>query len=383
MRCIHVTEQVDYPWGGLSYSIPSLCSALAGRGHDVALATLTDNMERPRPSYQRCFSPLNPKFPPIQLGRSPAMKRWMNDEARSGGLDAIHVHALWRFTSVFPCHIGKKFGVPVVLAPRGSLAPDAMRIDARKKRLFWLAFQRPALNAATCFHATAESEAEQIRSLGFRQPIALIPNGVDIPEEGCRHHQSPRELLYLGRVHRIKGLDDLLRAWATVESQRPDWRLRIVGPDDGGHLPELKALAASLRLERVTFERPAEGEARRELYSHASIYILPSRSENFGMTVAEALAAGTPVIVSMGAPWSGIERENCGWWIGCSVPSLTEVLLRVTSMAEAELDAMGGRGRAWMDREFGWKPVAAKVEELYRWLKADKPACDRPRFVLE
>jgi glycosyltransferase involved in cell wall biosynthesis len=383
MRLIEVTEQVDYPWGGLSYSIPRLCSALIGRGHDVTLACLTDHPDRDRPAYVRAFYPQSMvQGTRIQLGWSRAMRDWLEDEARSGRLGAIHAHGLWRLTSVFPCNVGARRGVPVVLSPRGSLAPEAMQVFALKKRLFWRLAQGPALRRVTCFHATAESEAEQIRQLGFTQPIALIPNGVDIPKQVRKERSGTRTLLYLGRVHRIKGLDVLLRAWAAIEPQRGDWQLRIVGPDDGGCLPELQALANSLGLQRVRFIKPADGEERLLEYVQASIYVLPSRSENFGMTVAEALSAGTPVIVSKGAPWPGLDRERCGWWVDCELQTLTEALRRATCLPHDDLDEMGARGRQWMEREFGWGAIAAKMEALYDWLASGMPDSEKPAFLL-
>jgi glycosyltransferase involved in cell wall biosynthesis len=271
----------------------------------------------------------------------------------------------------------------VVLAPRGSLAREAMQVFALKKRLFWRLLQGPALERVTCFHATAESEAEQIRQLGFRQPIALIPNGVDIPAMIAKSRPATRTLLYLGRVHRIKGLDVLLRAWSAIEPSREDWQLRIVGPDDGGCLPELEALAQSLGLRRVHFAKPVDGEERLLEYSRAAIYVLPSRSENFGMTVAEALSAGTPALVSKGAPWPTLDRERCGWWVDCELPALKMALLHATCLRDDELEQMGARGRQWMQREFGWDAIAAKMETLYGWLAAKAPNSEMPNFIIK
>ncbi len=381
VRVIHVVEQVDYPWGGLSYSIPKLCSELIARGNDIRLISLTDFPNRQRPDYATAFFPRNRRWSPIQLGWSAPLYRWLRNSLQSEKIHAIHVHGMWRMTSVLPCLLGARNGVPVVLAPRGTLTPEAMQVDSAKKKLFWMALQRNALRKVTCFHATGEPEAEHLRNLGFKQPIAVIPNGVDIPAAVGHGRPFTRTVLYLGRVHRIKGLDTLLHAWSSVEPQRLDWQLRIVGPDNEGHLAELRALAKSLMLQRVTFEQPAQSGARLDAYAHASVYILPSRSENFGMTVAEALAAGTPVIATRGTPWSGLERERCGWWVEPSAAALSETLLAATLLPASELQAMGERGRAWMERDYGWKPIAAQAEATYRWLDAGMPEAETPRFV--
>ena len=111
-----------------------------------------------------------------------------------------------------------------------------------------------------------------------------------------------RQLFFLGRIHPIKGINNLLRAWQVVEHRFPDWDLLIVGPDNAGYMDEMQALAAHLRLERVAFGGPLYGEEKLRAYQAASLFVLPTHSENFGMTVAEALAAGTPAIVTQGAP---------------------------------------------------------------------------------
>lgn len=233
--------------------------------------------------------------------------------------------------------------------------------------------QYPALRRATCFHATAVSEYEDIRRLGFSQPVAVVPNGIDVPAIGKKANRGERVLLFLGRIHRVKGLDLLLPAWKSVQERFPDWRVVIAGNDDeyngaSGYLSELQALVRANEIKRLDFVGGLHGSAKRRAYLEAELYVLPTHSENFGMTVAEALAAGTPAIVSKGAPWAGLETERAGWWVDIGVEPLAGALADALSRSPAELAEMGQRGRDWMQREFSWALVGQRMAATYRWL---------------
>src|SRR5690606_27143605 len=149
----------------------------------------------------------------------------------------------------------------------------------------------------------------------------------DVPRAQQRKPlQGSRRLLFLARIHKKKGVDVLLNAWRRLEERHPDWELTIAGPDDGGYLDGMKQLAAALQLRRVDFTGPVYGERKSTLLQSSDLYVLPTHSENFGMTVAEALAHGVPAIVTKGAPWQGLEDHQCGWWIDLSEDSLAACL---------------------------------------------------------
>jgi glycosyltransferase involved in cell wall biosynthesis len=214
--------------------------------------------------------------------------------------------------------------------------------------------------------------------------VAIIPNGIDIPElhsHSTAASDAGRIVLSLGRIHPKKGLDRLVRAWAKVEAAHLEWRLRIVGPDELGHARELAALAAELKTQRVSIEGPVAGTAKAEAYRDAELFVLPTLNENFAITVAEALAAGTPVIATKGAPWHGLEREDCGWWIDHGVELLAATLTNAMAMGPGALQAMGAKGREWMRRDFSWEAVAHQMLDVYRWLssRGDVPSTVRLR----
>jgi glycosyltransferase involved in cell wall biosynthesis len=346
-------------------------------GEEVELAVLHVGENGRRLDFIRNFR----GFPfPARLGISPHMKHWLGRNARSGEFSIIHNHSLWMMPNVYSCNAAKKAGIPLVVSPRGTLSHTAMNLGSPVKKLFWPVVQRPALQATTCFHATSESEFEDIRRLGFRQPVAIIPNGVDVPSIIERAPSSKRTLLYLGRIHPVKGIDNLLRAWKVVAPQYLHWNLRIVGPDDRGHLQKMRDLARNLKLDRVTFDGELLGDRKLEAYSHADLYVLPTHSENFGMTVAEALAAGTPVVVSKGAPWEGLEKAGAGWWIENGLNPLVACLEAALASPCEALHAMGERGRDWMRQDFSWPEIAIKTSETYRWILHGG---NKPDWVIE
>jgi glycosyltransferase involved in cell wall biosynthesis len=296
------------------------------------------------------------------------MRRWLYDQASSGNIDIIHNHSLWMMPNVYPGAISKTTGVPLIVAPRGTLSQWAMKSGSLVKNFFWPFVQKPALTSATCFHATAYSEYESIRRLGFRQPVAIIPNGIDIPIVSENKSPTSRTLLFLGRIHPVKGLEMLLPAWKLLQQKFPDWQLKIIGPDNHGHKIKMQLLSQNLGLQRIEFCGPRYGEAKIQAYAEADLFVLPTHSENFGMAVAESLAAGTPVVVTKGAPWSGLVEQGAGWWIDISVEALTASLSIAMAKDRSELSRMGQNGKTWMAAEYSWVKIGRRMIQTYEWV---------------
>ena len=294
----------------------------------------------------------------------------------------MHVHGLWRMPNIYPGLAAERAGVPLILSPRGMLGKAALAFSARQKKLFWHLFQRRALRPIRCFHATALSEVDDIRTFGLEKPVAVIPNGIDVApvtSPGALSPSRPRQVLYLGRIHPKKGIDRLLRAWAHLAGANLGWELRIVGPSEKGHSGQLQMLAQELGLSNVCFEGPLYGDAKASAYADAALFVLPTLHENFGMVVAEALAHGTPVISTFGAPWEGLITERCGWWVDHCPESLAAALKEGMALSDDERAQMGAMGRDWMERDFSWETIAEKMERLYHWCAGSG---DLPEFVV-
>ncbi|MDH3742696.1 MAG: glycosyltransferase [Hyphomicrobiales bacterium] len=369
---IHVVPTIDQEASGPSYSVTRLCEALGAAGHRAELAVLDTLPTGAQPSFVHAF-PYGAG--PRRLGRSPRMQSWLRQQARAGAASLIHNHSLWMMPNVYPAAAISGTDCKLIVSPRGTLSDHALARSAVLKKLFWRLVQGPAVARAQAFHATSQAEYLDIRKMGFRQPVAILPNGVDVPEAGSGSSNTTRRLLFLGRLHPIKGLTHLLQAWRSLAAEHGDWELVIAGPDNDGHQAELEQMAAELDLERCRFIGPAYGADKLRAYREADLYVLPTLSENFGMTVAEALAAGTPVITTRNAPWQGLVANDAGWWIDDGVDALIAGLGQAMKTSPGELSSKGERGRRWMMRDFSWDAIAQDMANFYDWVLngGDKP----------
>jgi glycosyltransferase involved in cell wall biosynthesis len=375
LRATHVIAGLDPVYGGPSYSVPRLCEALAAAGAETMLLSVARDeggrCDAYDKGYRDCRFAWDYSRTPILRGLRSS--RSLSRALRGGAVnaDVIHNHGLWLMPNVSAGAAAASGLTPLIISPRGMLAPAALAFSRTKKSTFWALLQGSVVRQAACIHATSEQEHEEIRSFGLANPIAIIPNGIDLPELPVPWPVGPaveRVVLSLGRIHPKKGLAQLVHAWSKVEAAYPGWRLRIVGPPEAGHDSELRALSTELGLTRVSIEGPAYGEAKTLAYREADLFVLATLNENFGLTVAEALAAGTPAISTKGAPWSGLESEGCGWWIDHGVEPLAAALAHTMALPRGALKAMGDRGREWMAQDFSWDRVARDMLDVYLWL---------------
>jgi glycosyltransferase involved in cell wall biosynthesis len=380
VRIVQTVSSIEAEASGPSYSVPRLCRALAVLGHEVDLLSLGAPCRAEHGTWRdQRFARDHHRFGPLgRLGASASMRRAL----MASQADVFHTHGLWMLPNVYPAGAARARAAPLVLSPRGMLGPEALRFSRARKRVFWALLQGRAARQAACLHATAEQEAEDIRAFGLTQPVAVIPNGIDLPEAppaaGPPSPASPF-VLSLGRIHPKKGLDRLVRAWARVAPAFPHWRLKLVGPSELGHAAELARLARSLDLASVDIAGPVFGAEKTALLTDAELFALPTLNENFAMTVAESLSLGTPVISTRGAPWAGLATHRCGWWIEHGVEPLAAALATAMSLPPEERRAMGARGRAWMARDFAWDGIARRMAGVYRWLVqgGEPPPCVR------
>ena len=258
-----------------------------------------------------------------------------------------------------------------MITPRGMLSPWALSQNRWMKKLAWQVYQRRNLSSAVIIHTTSKLEAHDVSRLNLGSPVAIIPNGVrvedfDCPKQSDRQGQR-RMALFLSRLHKKKGLEVLIDAWAAVRP--PDWELVIGGPGDPEYRKSISSLIIKTGVaDSVTLREEADDAERRRLFSEASLFVLPTFSENFGIVVAEALAAGVPVITTKAAPWNEIHEQQCGWWIDLGSAPLVRALTTATGLPESELRDRGERGRRLVQDRYSWSSVAAQMEEVYEWI---------------
>jgi len=372
LKIVHLIHSVDNIATGPSNSVRGLCYSLANLNLDVNLATFQWESESVNDSFLLRF-PLGKG--PRKLGLSPEMWKWLVDQSGKSPKLIMHSHNLWMMTAFYPHLIRRnQSSTRFICSTRGTLSPYSLSTGSRFKPIYWSLIQKPALRGADCLHATSELECEDIRRLGFKIPVAIIPNGIAMPDIINRPLNDLRSFLYLGRLHPEKGLEGLLYSWAQVQAKLGDWCLRIVGPDPIGYRDVLEKLSHKLGLQRIFFSGTVSGQEKWQILNASEVLVLPSPSENFGMVVAEALAAEVPVIATSGTPWSELASRRAGWYCGTSSKDIAFALLNAAGTCLAERREMGKHGREWMSGSYGWESIGNKMAITYNWLFQGGPA---------
>lgn len=381
---IHTVASLRKSAGGPTRTVTALCSELGRLGARVELLSQD---YRGFPDDVNLLPPTDLvithlaaayRLPKTRFLFSPSFRSLLRQCCRPSSGVVIHDHGLWLPTNHAAAAVARQFDTPLMVSTRGMLEPWALNYRAWKKRLAWRLYQHRDLQTARVLHATAEREAENLRRLGLRQPIAIIPNGTDLPEwrDRADSQGSPWKMLFLSRIHPVKGLLNLVQAWQTV---RPSgWKMIVAGPDEAGHQQIVEAAIHQAGLQDdFAFTGSVYGDEKEALYRSAEVFVLPTFTENFGLVVAEALACGVPVITTKGAPWEGLHTHRCGWWIDIGVEPLVAALREATHLPPDTLREMGQRGRTYIEQNFGWPGIAEQMHSVYRWVlgQGDKPDC--------
>jgi glycosyltransferase involved in cell wall biosynthesis len=240
-------------------------------------------------------------------------------------------------------------------------------------------WEKRFLQQASLLHATADQEVQNPRKLGLRNPMAVVPVGVELPQQIALHPRQSKQqrvALFISRIHPKKGLLNLVRAWDLV---RPEgWRVVIAGPDSNRHQAVVRqAVQAAGLANCFEFTGPVYDAAKWSLYESADLFILPTYSENFGIVIAEALAAGVPVITTKGAPWAELHAHRCGWWIDIGAEPLAAALREAASLSDQQRYEMGQRGRRLVEEKYSWPRIARDLLAVYEWVLngGTPPAC--------
>jgi glycosyltransferase involved in cell wall biosynthesis len=386
LQVCQVIASINREVGGPAVTVPKLSESLVEQGAKCKLITL-DYQGLGSQTPTRGVDVINlsaPIWTRRMRGWSPQLRSRLLEEA--AGMDLLHSHGVWMFPNLYARQAAIRLGIPLVLSPRGMLEEWSLGRSRIKKSIAWRLFERANLTTAALLHATSNTEASSLRKLGLRQPIAIIPNGVDLPADQLSIDREVLEsshpeligrrwLLFLSRIHPKKGVAELLIAWRKMESKFPDWQLILAGPDLDGYAPTARARSHGIEA-RVTFTGMLTGRDKRSALSNSELFILPTHSENFGVAIAEALAAGLPVITTKGAPWQELETHRCGWWIDLNEAELARSIETALGLSPEALREMGRRGRDLMATKYSWMRVGRQMAGAYNWLleSGDKPA---------
>jgi glycosyltransferase involved in cell wall biosynthesis len=386
MRVLHVIPGLAARQGGPPATVTASCVAL--QEHGVETAIFTTDLARPASSAQadRVIATDLPRgaervdvriFParrPLRFAYAPGLYEALRREAHR--YDLMHVHGLYLYPTLAAFRVARKQAIPYVVSPHGTLDPALRHRSRRLKAINDLLWQRRMLDEAAVLHYTTSGEAALAGDLGFRAPAAIVPNGFD-----CSKFQLPgdaagfrerhlggfhgRVVLSLGRISHKKGIDILIRALPAIAERLPDVRLVVAGPDDEGLTSQLCALASAHGVEhRVVFTGMLRENERLAAFAAASAWALPSKTENFGVVVVEAMAAGVPVVISPEVNLAS-EIESAGAGLVCerTPEAFVEAIASVVDSS--------GRGAAQVVRarefalRYDWAVVAPKLAEMY------------------
>ncbi len=375
-RVLLVSSTLDDD-GGVPVCVGQLAEGLAGIGVPVGItgqhagplgAVIAGAGRRSGVTLDPVSAPWHPRGQWQAARRVRAVVQATAAAARAEGRSVVvHVHGVWVAPVIAAAAAAVDVGATLVVSPHGMLRHEALRKSPWRKRAVWGGWLRRLLVAADTLHVTSPLEGDELASLlpGCR-PV-LVPLGIVPPADAPRGRKpgAPRRAGYLGRILPIKNLDILIQAWKLV---RPEgWQLAIDGPGPAEMTASLNELAGRLDIgSDVEIGGAVPMERLGEHFASLDLFVLPSRSEAFALTVGEALASGVPAVVTTAAPWGDVERMACGWSVEPTVAGLAEALSLATALPQTDLEAMGRRGRAWVRADYAWSEVARRhLSELY------------------
>ena len=372
MKIFHIGPDISYEANGVTPVVNGLGHYAIEQGDQVTVCALGAKLDDSRINFMQARRSRLFPFNEYSSDFSRMIKLGFRE------FDIVHGHSLWSAANLATGLYARGRAAKLIVSPHGTLSPWALSRRGTLKKVLW-PVQNLALARADLVHATADSEVEEIRQTGYRGPIAMIPNGVAIPTAiGPLRSSRKKRILFLGRIHPIKGIENLLLAWKSVSKAFPKWELAVAGVGEPAYEATLKSLANSQALERVFWLGPVYGEAKVNLYKDSSLFVLPSFSENFGMVVTEAMSYALPCIVSKGAPWSVLPEVGAGWWIENTPEALSATLAQALALPAAALTAMGAEGRSYVEDKYSWGRVGHSFNDVYRWLVGNG---SRPNFI--
>ncbi|HEY1763474.1 MAG TPA: glycosyltransferase [Opitutaceae bacterium] len=372
MSSCHIVPSLDARHGGPSKSVLGLAGALARAGGEVDVLATEDGPGTRRTEGRLRVRTFHRDWPETVCG-SAGLRSFLG----TIHADVVHHHSIWLRTLHYAHEAARRIGAPFVVAPRGMMSPWAWKHHSGRKAVARALIHPGAFEAADGWHATSDEEANSLRDLGFRQPVCVAPNGVTAPtaDETASAAAHWREFapsvaqrqvaLYYSRFHRKKRLLELVDLW--IAAAPPHWLLLVVGiPED--YTPEDISKRAGAADRILAFD----GAGHPPPYGIASLFLLPSHNENFGLCIAEALASGVPVLVTDTTPWSRVNENGAGW---CVAWADYGAALRAATAEDADsLRRRGGVGRDWVLRAYSWEKSASLLSDFYGRLRSGASA---------
>ena len=383
MRVLHVIPSISPLRGGPSRAVLDMVAALRLQEVDAAILTTNDHGPGLHPDlvtghwqwHQGVPVLAFPRWsPPVAALRefafSPALSLWLARHLKQ--YELLHIHALFSYPSTSAMAQARWAGVPYILRSIGQLSPWSLAQSRGRKRLLLRLIERRNLEQAAALHFTTAAERDEAAVLGLAQPNLVLPLGVRCPDPlsqsaSAPNGSAPVRFLFLSRLHPKKQLENLLDALALLQRQRPEarWELAIAGEGEPRYVAGLQERTRGLGIEaRCGWLGFLEGEAKWQALKAADWYVLPSAAENFGIAAVEALAAGTPVILSPEvAVAANVARAGAGL-VSASDPEALALTL-ATALERPSL-TMRASALTLVATDFSWSTIALQLRDAYR-----------------
>tara|TARA_B110000259_G_C13971779_1_gene385032 strand:- start:164 stop:1351 length:1188 start_codon:yes stop_codon:yes gene_type:complete len=384
LRILHVIETLVVEGGGGDRACAELAEAQALNGHEVTVLC-THNAARSTPILIEEVTVI--KVAPMKglasskLGRKMGWNLLFRNRllAELKMIDIVHCHGTWRLLQVYVRKACQASGIPYVSQPHGSFMPNHLLHQKWFKLLWGIIFERRNLAAAAALQAETQTDLNDIRNYYPHPKICIIPCGSkpvngDLDQaafEKCFPDIGKHPyILYLGRLDFQKGIDNLIMAFEQICADQPDLRLAIVGPDYNGTQHKLTQLVVERGIDRVYFMPIVTNNLEKKaLFSRAVCFVLPSHSENFGITVLEALLADCPVLVSRSTGWANLELDQSGLVFDPSHAGVYNAMRRFFALTTTEQTSMVRQGRC-IAAEYDWRTIARKQNLVYQEILA-------------
>lgn len=381
MKVLQTIYDLGTKSGGLASSTYNLAEALYSVGVDITVGFLSPKKDDVLCGDKKVWMH---EIDNDALFGTLAYSRNMHRFLDNSNFDIYHTNGNWGLHNYYTVSTAKKKKKPYIISTHGNFYPQALSISHWKKALAGFAWVNGDLNHAAAVCATSEQEMRYLREYGVTAPIAVIPNVILIPEYISEIKKSVhginRKFCFLGRLHPIKNIDKIIYAWEKCSDLTKNASLFICGSGDVEYENFLKNECERLKLTNVYFKGWVDKREKYELLADMSVLLSPSKQENFGMSIAEALLMRTPALASLNTPWPELERCHCGWWIEDSIDSIASVISDAISMNEDDLIEMGNRGHDLIMKNYTMNSIGKKMAQLYKWVM-DPNSNEIPEFV--
>jgi len=390
MKILHNISSIDIKYGGPLFSMKLVAENQSKLGHDVFIIAGRSVDEENQLSFDSSIKVIIKNC----ITKFRYIPNWENHIRKEVGVpDIIHTYGIWNYPNYIANKYSIKNNLKHIIAPCGMLHKEALISSFIKKQIAWHLFQKKILLNSVCIHAKSNYELKNILKYIPKEKTALIPNPINTQNTKKKSLSNnhvfknlslkKKIIFYIGRIHKQKGLMDLLRVWNDIAMNFPDWILVIAGPDNNDYKNVLNNYINSSKNINCHYDEnkiedvndsinliitgPLYGNDKHNLFQCSSLFISPSDFESFGVTITEAFAYNLPVIISKNTPWEFIEKRKCGWIINEKRTNLKKILLKAFILDSKVLKSMGKNSKKII-QNYDTKIITDKTIALYKKL---------------